>query len=173
MECLSFFFKENVHNSCCFHFNIDPSLPFFLSILCEQLNIIISNVCVKQEGMCPFYNFFLFLIPCFHTLLITNSGKDFVVLDGHRHRGLFLVCGMAPLCIPPRTKYTFRGYVCVLLLHVQWILVITSSLGPENFACYNENLSCQGYKNNKIRRKSEITDRQNYLVIIKAKVLFW
>ena len=36
------------------------------------------------------------------------------------------------------------------VLLIQWTLVITSSLGPENFACYNETLLYQGYKNSTI-----------------------
>ena len=48
----------------------------------------------------------------------------------------------------------------------QWTLGTTSSLGPEKFACYNKTLLYQGYKNNTIKRQSEIRECQNYLVIL-------
>ena len=51
-------------------------------------------------------------------------------------------------------------------IHVQWTLIITSSLGPEKFAGCNETLLYQGYKNNTIQRKFEIRDCPNYLVIM-------
>ena len=51
---------------------------------------------------------------------------------------------------------------------IQWTLVIRSSLGPEKFACSNETLLYQGYKNNTIQRKSENRDCQNYLVLMKV-----
>ena len=50
---------------------------------------------------------------------------------------------------------------------LQWTLIITSSLEPEKFACYNDTLLYQGWKNN-LQRKSESRDRQNYLVIMKV-----
>ena len=50
---------------------------------------------------------------------------------------------------------------------VQWTLVITRSSGPEKYACYNETLLYQGYKNNKIQWKFTILDHKNYLVIMK------
>ena len=65
----------------------------------------------------------------------------------------------------PTLKHVNQGHGFSML---RWTLVITSSLGPEKFACYNETLLYQGYKNNPIQRKSEIRESQNYLVIMKV-----
>ena len=45
------------------------------------------------------------------------------------------------------------------------------SSGPEKYACYNETLLYQGYKNNKIQRKFTIWDHKNYLVIMKPRYI--
>ena len=51
------------------------------------------------------------------------------------------------------------------LIKVQWTLVMTNSSGPKKLLClYNKVLLYQGYKNNKIQRKFEVRDQENYVI---------
>ena len=54
---------------------------------------------------------------------------------------------------------------------IQWTLVITRSLGPEKYACYNETLLYQSYRNNTIQGEFTIWDHKNYLVIMKPRYI--
>ena len=61
--------------------------------------------------------------------------------------------------VPRILLYTeFPLYIDCANKMVQWILVMTSSLEPEKFACFSKTLLYQGYKNNAIHRKSEIRE---------------
>ena len=56
-----------------------------------------------------------------------------------------------------------------LEIRLQWTLFVASSSGlVREFACYNETLLYQGYKNNTTQMKSDIKDHQNYLVMMKV-----